>query len=212
MPSMSTDRSTPTLFGTPTPSIGVPEGYFDFPHARSDLQIELCLTVRSNFAAAAAPTEPACGINQPLTAIARYAHACERLLTLPDPDLKEVRRALREIGSQVARAGSAIRDLRGAGVAAEPDWISINRVIREMADLLGVEARQHDADLGLELGNALPDLQVPASVIRETVLGLVRKALSNASAAGRRRALLLRTSRAVDGGVSVRVILHDVLI
>lgn len=35
--------------------------------------------------------------NQPLTAIANYAQACERLLSMSDAELDEVRAALRQI-------------------------------------------------------------------------------------------------------------------
>src|SRR5262249_41271187 len=62
-------------------------------------------------------------LNQPLAAIATYANACERLLGTPDPDIEEVRTALRQIADQAVRAGDIIRGLRGcaqfAATAAE---------------------------------------------------------------------------------------------
>src|SRR5579862_2532739 len=51
-------------------------------------------------------------LNQPLTAIANYAQACERLLARPDSDPLEVREALREIVGQATRAAEILRRLR----------------------------------------------------------------------------------------------------
>src|SRR5579859_6941418 len=51
-------------------------------------------------------------LNQPLTAVANYAQACDRLLALPDPDIGEIREALRQITAQAVRAGDIIRRLR----------------------------------------------------------------------------------------------------
>jgi two-component system sensor kinase FixL len=51
-------------------------------------------------------------VNQPLAAISTYALACERLLGLPNADIAEVRRALRQIAEQALRAGESIRNMR----------------------------------------------------------------------------------------------------
>ena len=51
-------------------------------------------------------------LNQPLTAIANYAHACERLLSRPQADVADVREALRQITVQTTRAAEILRRLR----------------------------------------------------------------------------------------------------
>src|SRR5689334_11718852 len=51
-------------------------------------------------------------LNQPLTAIANYAHACDRLLSQPHPDLGDLRDALRQIHVQTMRAADILRRLR----------------------------------------------------------------------------------------------------
>ena len=51
-------------------------------------------------------------LNQPLTAITTYARACERYLDMPEPDLAELREAVREISAEGLRAGEIIRRLR----------------------------------------------------------------------------------------------------
>jgi two-component system sensor kinase FixL len=51
-------------------------------------------------------------INQPLAAITNYALACERLLSLPEPNIAELQDALRQAAAQALRAGNSIRRLR----------------------------------------------------------------------------------------------------
>jgi two-component system, LuxR family, sensor kinase FixL len=50
-------------------------------------------------------------LNQPLSAIATYAHACDKLLDRTDPNINEIQSALRQIADQAARAGDIIRKL-----------------------------------------------------------------------------------------------------
>src|ERR1700719_666553 len=52
-------------------------------------------------------------LNQPLTAIANYAHACIRLLSRPGTDASELQEALAEISTQAVRAADIVRRLRG---------------------------------------------------------------------------------------------------
>src|SRR6185295_17379870 len=52
-------------------------------------------------------------LNQPLSAIATYARACDRFLSAAEPDLEETRSSLREIAFEAHRAGDIIRRLRG---------------------------------------------------------------------------------------------------
>jgi hypothetical protein len=51
-------------------------------------------------------------LNQPLTAIANYAHACERLLARPGTDPADLHEALRQITAQTIRAADIVRRLR----------------------------------------------------------------------------------------------------
>jgi two-component system sensor kinase FixL len=189
--------------------------YFsDSLQAQTDLQLELCVTIRPRPAEEAAAAQ-SCGINQPLTAIANYAYACERMLALPDPDIGEIRRALREIGSQTERAGSAARVMPSPSLdpAALPRWIDVNAIIDEMADLVRFEAGQRGMSFRLELGAGLPSLAVPVSLVRETLLTVVHKALAGAFAApGARREIAVQTSHASGGGVAVRIKVHEVVI
>jgi two-component system, LuxR family, sensor kinase FixL len=59
-------------------------------------------------------------LNQPLTAVANYAQACDRLLGLQDPDIQEIREALRQIAAQAVRAGDIINAYRLRVKQADP--------------------------------------------------------------------------------------------
>src|SRR5579863_2053791 len=76
-------------------------------------------------------------LNQPLTAIANYAHACERLLARPGSDPADVREALRQIAAQTTRAADIIRRLRALARSqqAEHTPVAVNVLVEELGEL-----------------------------------------------------------------------------
>src|SRR6185437_6477790 len=120
-------------------------------------------------------------LNQPLAAIATYAHACDRLLGLSDPDIAEVQGALREIAGQAVRAGDIIRRMRGLARADEPRRgpADINSVIAELTDLIEPDAKAHGIAYRLELAPNLPKIAIDRGQIQQVLLNLVRNALES---------------------------------
>jgi two-component system sensor kinase FixL len=118
-------------------------------------------------------------LNQPLTAIANYAQACDRLLARSQADAAELRQALQEIAAQAVRAGEIIRRLRS--LAGNPPLervpVDLNTVIQEILPLVQTDARAHGARLGLELATDLPTLELDRVQIQHLVLNLVRNGL-----------------------------------
>ena len=140
-------------------------------------------------------------LNQPLTAIANYAQACDRLLAKPGADLEEVRDALQEIAGQAVRAGDIIRRLRGLVRQDEGphEATEINRLILELTDLVEAEAKSHDVEYRLELGHALPPVELHRTQIQQVILNLTHNAIEAlAHKIDGRRTLVLRT--ALNGG------------
>jgi two-component system, LuxR family, sensor kinase FixL len=88
------------------------------PRLEAETQRSLLAAREAELANLSEMTRMAAGLahdlNQPLAAISNYALACERLLNRPEPDLGEVRDALREISGQALRAGEFIQRLRKA--------------------------------------------------------------------------------------------------
>jgi two-component system, LuxR family, sensor kinase FixL len=153
-------------------------------------------------------------INQPLTAIANYAQACERMLACgqspadPDPGTEEVRDALRQIGIQAVRAGDIIHRLRGLTRTQDSKRqpVHINTLIAELTDLIASEARRHGVRYRLDLGGGLPQLLVDGAQIQQVLLNLTRNAVEAlAEAEGNSKELLVRTHLTRDRDIQVDV-------
>lgn len=147
-------------------------------------------------------------LNQPLAAIATYAHACDRLLAGPDPDIEEIQSALRQIADQAVRAGDIIRRLRGLARDAETQRgpADINEAIVEMSQLIQSDAKAHGVQYRCELAAELPKVTANRAQIQQVVLNLLRNALE-ALALGPRevREVILLTRLTPQGEVEISV-------
>ncbi|MGA8096926.1 MAG: ATP-binding protein [Steroidobacteraceae bacterium] len=148
-------------------------------------------------------------LNQPLTAIANYAQACDRLLGRPRPDLDDLRTAMREIAAQAVRAGEILRRLRGLA-QAQPmrlERADLNATIDAIRDIILADGRVHHAQVQFDLAAALPAVSVDAAQIQHVILNLVRNSLeAPAVAEVAVRELLLRTRLAASGDVEIAVL------
>jgi two-component system sensor kinase FixL len=147
-------------------------------------------------------------LNQPLTAVANYAQACDRLLGLPDPDIEEIRGALRQITAQAVRAGDIIRRLRALArtdvMKREPT--DINLLIEELTDLIQLDAKAHDAQYKLELAAPLPLTNADRAQVQQVILNLVRNALEAlGESSGGPRQVTVRTKLLSEGDVEIVV-------
>jgi len=118
-------------------------------------------------------------LNQPLAAIATYAHACDRLLSLPEPEIEEIQTALRQIADQAVRAGDIIRRLRSLARAENPQQgpADVNAVIAELTELIENDAKAHGVAYRAELAAKLPQVTLDRGQIQQVVLNLVRNAV-----------------------------------
>jgi len=123
-------------------------------------------------------------LNQPLTAIANYAHACERLLARPGTDPNEVREALHQIAVQTTRAADIIRRLRAlaAGHHAEHLPVAVNALVEELQELMRTDASLHGVELVLDLASGLPEVAADPGQIQQVILNLLRNSLEALSA------------------------------
>jgi two-component system sensor kinase FixL len=148
-------------------------------------------------------------LNQPLSAIATYAQACERLLARPGADPSELREALRQITAQTTRAADIIRRLRTLARGHQGDLVpvSVNGLVTELRDLIQTDAHIHGVRLSLDLAAQLPKVSVDPGQIQQVILNLVRNSL-DAFAAGPGTApeITIRTSMTSDGEIELGVI------
>jgi two-component system sensor kinase FixL len=147
-------------------------------------------------------------LNQPLTAIASYAQACDWLLARGSTDTAEIRDALQQITAQGLRAGEIIRRLRN--LARTPDSQRVltdaNSLVEELRGLALTDARVHHVRLDMRLAVGLPQVQVNRVEIQQVVLNLVRNAIEALeSVPPERRDLVLSTASAPDGTVEIAV-------
>lgn len=148
-------------------------------------------------------------LNQPLTAIANYAQACDRLLGRPGADLEEVRGALREIAAQAVRAGDILRRLRSLArsQSMRRERAEINATIEGIRDLILADGRVHRAQVHFELAERLPPVSIDTAQIQHGVLNLVRNGLeAPADSDTEVRELTVRTSTAPDGDVEIAIL------
>ncbi len=148
-------------------------------------------------------------LNQPLTAIASYAQACDWLLARGSTDTAEIRDALQQITAQGLRAGEIIRRLRN--LARTPDTQRVltdcNGLVEELRGLALTDARVHNARLEMELAANLPHVLVNRVEIQQVVLNLVRNAIEALeSVPPERRDIILRTAAGPEETVEISVI------
>lgn len=147
-------------------------------------------------------------LNQPLAAMATYAHACDRLLGAPDPDIEEVRMALRQIADQAVRAGDIIRRLRALAKTEEMTRASadINTVVDELTELIKASAKAHGVEYRCNLAQDLPEILLDRSQIQQVVMNLVHNALEALALSQLdARQLIITTSATPEGDVVLAV-------
>jgi C4-dicarboxylate-specific signal transduction histidine kinase len=118
-------------------------------------------------------------LNQPLTAIANYAQACDRLLARPGADLSELREACRQITVQTTRAADIIRRLRTLARSHQSARApaSVNALVTELRVLMQTDAVVHGVQLSLDLAANLPEVIVDSGQIPQVILNFVRNSL-----------------------------------
>jgi two-component system, LuxR family, sensor kinase FixL len=147
-------------------------------------------------------------LNQPLAAIATYAHACDRLLGMHDPDIEEVQSALQRIAEQAVRAGDIIRKLRGLARSEPRTRVlsDVNTLIAELTELIEADARAHGVSYRRDLQPDLPRAVLDRSQIQQVVMNLVHNALDSL-ALGQidAKELVIRTRRTGAQDVEISV-------
>lgn len=148
-------------------------------------------------------------LNQPLTAIANYAQACDRLLARPVTDPSDLREALRQITAQTARAADIIRRLRTLARSHQSERApaSINALVTELRELIETDAHVHGVQLSLDLAAELPEVIVDSGQIQQVILNFVRNSLDAFALrpAGKPR-IVIRTSLTAHDEIELAVI------
>jgi two-component system sensor kinase FixL len=148
-------------------------------------------------------------LNQPLTAIANYAQACERLLARPPFDLDDCRQALREITTQAVRASEIMRRLQSLARSQEIERISTDlaSIVEPVMALVHGDARAHGVTCSVRFAAELPTVTVDPVQIQHVILNLVRNGIEALDSAAGPRELVIATARA--GATEVEISVTD---
>jgi len=147
-------------------------------------------------------------VNQPLTAIATYAQACQRLLAAGNASQEEIASALEHIGTQALRAGEVIRRLRTFVKNREVrrELVDANRLLDDVLTLAETDARHHGVHMVLETAAQSPQVQADIVQIQQVILNLVRNSIdAMADVPEARREIVLKTEVDSEGDVQFTV-------
>ena len=120
-------------------------------------------------------------VNQPLTAIAAYAQACQRLLASAHGLPEGVLKALAQIDAQALRAGEVIRRLRHLvrNREVKRETIDAEKLLEDLRTLAEADARAHGIRLLIDCRPDLPSVEADPVQIQQVVLNLVRNAIDS---------------------------------
>jgi two-component system sensor kinase FixL len=118
-------------------------------------------------------------LNQPLTAIATYTQACQRLIESGQSDDEEILTALKKCNAQAQRAGEVIRRLRQFVKKKELGRreVSFDEIFRDLTVLAEVDARDNGVSLTIDVAKGLPRVLVDAVQIQQVILNLIRNGI-----------------------------------
>lgn len=147
-------------------------------------------------------------LNQPLTVISGCAQVCLKRLRSDGSKPEELLESMEQVTEQAERANQIIRRVRSFIRKEEQERgkIDVNEAIRNVADLLHSDAREHGAGIELDLAAALPTVVADPFQIQQVILNLVHngmEAMSEVCPASRH--LTIHTSASGDGAVEIAV-------
>ncbi|MFQ5784531.1 MAG: PAS domain S-box protein [Alphaproteobacteria bacterium] len=149
-------------------------------------------------------------LNQPLTVISGCTQVCLNKLRSGDHETRELLRSVEKMAGQAERANEIIHRIRAFIRKEERERarIDLNGAIRDVADLLRVDAREHGAAVSFDLADDLPVVVADPIEIQQVILNLAHNGME-AMRESRlpSRHLTIRTSASRNGMVETTV--HD---
>lgn len=117
-------------------------------------------------------------INQPLTAVATYAQAVQRMIDRPEVDPEEINHALAQITAQALRAGDVIQRLRAfvRNRDTRQELVDMGRLVRDTLTFAGPDARVNEVRLQAEI-TEVPSITCDPIQIQQVMLNLIRNAI-----------------------------------
>jgi len=117
-------------------------------------------------------------INQPLTAIASYTEACQRLLKSGKADSNELLDAMERTSAQAHRAGEVIRRMRGfvKQRSTKREELDINALVRDIVKFAKMDLPIQGSSIKINLKSNLPAIIADSFQVQQVILNLIRNA------------------------------------
>lgn len=135
---------------------------------------------------------------QPLAAIRTNTQAAERLASLPEPDLSEIRAVLADIADDNRRAQTVVQNIRAVfqkrQIAAHE--VDLNTVVNDVARLVRHNAELRGVRIRLLLSSQPVLVRADHGVLEQVVLNLVNNGMDAMSQLPMQRRVLTLTTRA----------------
>ena len=114
-------------------------------------------------------------VNQPLTAVVTYGHACLEWLSAGSPNLEQARATAEKIIKDGTRAGAVLSRIRAMfhKEALAKGWVDMNEVIQELIIFLSDDASGRHISILTELTSDLPKVTGDRVQLQQVVLNLI---------------------------------------
>ena len=144
-------------------------------------------------------------LKQPIAAAALHAEACLQWLGHDHPDVHEAGKAATRILDDLNRADEIIDHLRSLYRKSPPkrELIDLNDNIRQMVELLLVEATRHDVSISTEVSDGLPKIMADRVQLHQVLMNLMLNAIEAMSDTG--GVLTVRAELDQDNRVEISV-------
>jgi C4-dicarboxylate-specific signal transduction histidine kinase len=146
-------------------------------------------------------------VKQPIAGLLAGANAALRWLDKQTHDLEAARRSIERVIRDGERADDVIGRIRDLVKKAPPqqDCLDINEAIREVIELIRVEAVKHGVLVRTQLSEGLPPIQGDRVQLQQVILNLMINAIQAMSGVDARRDLLVSTVNIASEGTLVAV-------
>jgi PAS domain S-box-containing protein len=113
-------------------------------------------------------------LNQPITAVVTHAYACRQWLAADPPNLERANATAEKIVQESTRASAVVAGVRGLFQGKEParESTDINRLVRNLVQLLRDEAIRRDVIVRTRLAAGLPHTLCDSVQIQQVLLNL----------------------------------------
>jgi two-component system sensor kinase FixL len=140
-------------------------------------------------------------INQPLGAIASYAHGCRNWLASNVYERERVLEAIERIASEALRAGEITRRLRDLLRKGRPrrESASLKSMVENAVGIAQPAAQSAEVALHFDVAGDLPRLTVDPIQIEQVLLNLLLNAIDAAPGSERARAVHVGARREAEG-------------